>query len=123
MNDNNWNAIVPIHRSEAVLLAYARKRLENLKQQLAAQREEEQKRMEQVLSVQRQEDEKLANIRIKQELDKLKAEFDILLKKRVGILFSHFYCIYVRLSSFFPSIYPSVLHSFRHLFIRLFYHF
>ena len=72
-------------RSEAVLLAYARKRLEHLKQQLSSQREEEQKRLEQVLSVQREEDNKLADIKMKQELNKLTAEFGITQKKRVFI--------------------------------------
>ncbi|KAK3751355.1 hypothetical protein QZH41_009314 [Actinostola sp. cb2023] len=75
-------------KSEAVLLAYARKRLEHLKQQLSSQREEEQKRLEQVLSVQREEDNKLADIKMKQELDKLTAEFGITQKKRESELAS-----------------------------------
>ncbi|EDO31080.1 predicted protein, partial [Nematostella vectensis] len=67
---------------KTVLLAYARKRLEHLKQELAKHRQEEQKRLQQILSVQREEDNKLADIRLKQEKDKMMAEMDVALRKK-----------------------------------------
>lgn len=73
-------------RSESVLLAYARKRLEQLTKELSSYQAEEQKRLEHSLKVQREEDAKLTELKLKQESERMMAEFETSLKKKVGKL-------------------------------------
>lgn len=79
-------------RSESVLLAYARKRLEQLTQQLATFQVEEQKRLENSLKVQKEEDSKLTDLKVKQETERMAAEFQTKLrtKVRTGLEFLFF---------------------------------
>lgn len=72
-----------IIRSESVLLAYARKRLEQLTQKLARYQTEEQKRLENSLKIQREEDAKLTELKLKQEAGRMVSEFETTLKKKV----------------------------------------
>ena len=74
------------NRSESVLLAYARKRLEQLTKELSNYQAEEQKRLDHSLKVQREEDAKLTELKLKQETERMMAEFETSLKKRVGKL-------------------------------------
>ncbi|XP_067036019.1 MICOS complex subunit MIC60-like isoform X2 [Acropora muricata] len=69
-------------RSESVLLAYARKRLEQLTQQLATFQVEEQKRLENSLKVQKEEDSKMTDLKVKQETERMAAEFHTQLRKK-----------------------------------------
>lgn len=69
-------------RSESVLLAYARKRLEQLTQQLATFQVEEQKRLENSLKVQKEEDSKLTDLKVKQETERMAAEFQTQLRTK-----------------------------------------
>lgn len=69
-------------RSESVLLAYARKRLEQLTQQLATFQVEEQKRLENSLKVQKEEDSKLTDLKVKQETERMAAEFQTKLRTK-----------------------------------------
>ena len=66
-----------------MLLAYARKRLDQLTQELSSYQTEEQKRLEQSLKVQREEDAKLTELKLKQEGERMTAEFETNLRKRV----------------------------------------
>ena len=72
------------NRSESVLLAYARKRLEQLTKELSNYQAEEQKRLDHSLKVQREEDAKLTELKLKQEAERMMAEFETSLKKKVG---------------------------------------
>ena len=74
------------NRSESVLLAYARKRLEQLTKELSSYQVEEQKRLEHSLKVQHEEDAKLTELKLKQEAERMMAEFETSLKKKVGKL-------------------------------------
>ena len=74
------------NRSESVLLAYARKRLEQLTKELSSYQAEEQKRLDHSLKVQREEDAKLTELKLKQESERMMAEFETSLKKKVGKL-------------------------------------
>ena len=74
------------NRSESVLLAYARKRLEQLTKELSSYQAEEQKRLDHSLKVQREEDAKLTELKLKQEAERMMAEFETSLKKKVGKL-------------------------------------
>ena len=74
------------NRSELVLLAYARKRLEQLTKELSSYQAEEQKRLDHSLKVQREEDAKLTELKLKQEAERMMAEFETSLKKKVGKL-------------------------------------
>ena len=67
-------------------MAYARKRVEQLKQQLAEQNVQEQKRLERALELQREQDNTLAQMVLQQEMDKLKADFATTLSKKVRSL-------------------------------------
>ena len=78
------------NRSESVLLAYARKRLEQLTKELSSYQAEEQKRLDHSLKVQREEDAKLTELKLKREADRMVAEFETSLKKKVGKLKSGF---------------------------------
>ncbi|KAK2572934.1 MICOS complex subunit Mic60 [Acropora cervicornis] len=69
-------------RSESVLLAYARKRLEQLTRQLATFQVEEQKRLENSLKVQKEEDSKLTDLKVKQETERMAAEFQTKLRTK-----------------------------------------
>lgn len=69
-------------RSESVLLAYARKRLEQLTKELSNYQAEEQKRLDHSLKVQREEDAKLTELKLKQEAERMMAEFETSLKKK-----------------------------------------
>ena len=66
-----------------MLLAYARKRLDQLTHKLSSHQAEEQIRLEQALKVQRQEDSKLTELKLKQEEDRLMAEFESTLREKV----------------------------------------
>lgn len=66
-------------------MAYARKRLDQLSQELASYHTEEQKRLENSLKIQREEDAKLTELKLKQEADRMASEFDTTLKKKVFI--------------------------------------
>lgn len=66
-------------------MAYARKRLDQLSQELASYHTEEQKRLENSLKIQREEDAKLTELKLKQEADRMVSEFDTTLKKKVII--------------------------------------
>ena len=79
--------IVVINRSESVLLAYARKRLDQLTQELSSYQTEEQKRLESSLQIQREEDAKLTELKLKQETERMASEFETTLKKKVRQLF------------------------------------
>lgn len=82
-----------IIRSESVLLAYARKRLEQLTQKLASYQTEEQKRLENSLKIQREEDAKLTELKLKQEAGRMVSEFETTLKKKVrnGLLWRYYH--------------------------------
>lgn len=69
-----------------MLLTYARKRLEQLTKELSSYQAEEQKRLEHSLKVQREEDTKLTELKLKQEAERMMAEFETSLKKKVGKL-------------------------------------
>ena len=80
-----------------MLLAYARKRLEQLTQQLATFQVEEQKRLENSLKVQKEEDSKLTDLKVKQETERMAAEFQTKLRTKVRtgseFLFEPFYFV------------------------------
>ena len=78
------NSVIFSLRSESVLLAFARKRLEQLGQELAGYQEQEQKRLEQTLKVQRDEDAKIAELKFEQEAQRMASDFAAQLKKKVG---------------------------------------
>ncbi len=64
-------------------MAYARKRLDQLTQELASYQTEEQKRLENSLKIQREEDAKLTDLKLKQEGERMASEFETSLKKKV----------------------------------------
>ena len=64
-------------------MAYARKRLDQLTQQLAGYHADEKNRLENSLKVQREEDAKLTELKLKQEAQRMTAEFDTNLRKKV----------------------------------------
>lgn len=64
-------------------MAYARKRLDQLTQELASYQTEEQKRLENSLKIQREEGAKLTELKLKQEAERMASEFDTTLKKKV----------------------------------------
>ena len=66
-----------------MLLAYARKRLDQLTRELSSYQTEEQKRLEHALKVQREEDSKLTELKLKQEGERMTAEFETNLRKKV----------------------------------------
>ena len=66
-----------------MLLAYARKRLDQLTQELASYQSDEQKRLQNSLKIQREEDAKLTKLKLKQEADRMASEFEATLKKKV----------------------------------------
>ena len=67
-----------------MLLAYARKRLDQLTQELASYQTEERKRLESSLKIQREEDDKLTELKLKQEAERMASEFETTLKKKVS---------------------------------------
>lgn len=69
-------------RSESVLLAYARKRLDQLTQELLSYQTEEQKRLENSLKIQREEDAKVTELKLKQEAERMASEFETTAKKK-----------------------------------------
>ncbi|XP_068710164.1 MICOS complex subunit Mic60-like [Montipora foliosa] len=73
-------------RSESVLLAYARKKLDQLTRQLVSYQAEEQKRLENALKVQKEENSKLTELKLKQEAERMEAEFQTNLRKKEGEL-------------------------------------
>lgn len=88
-----WFPLNLINRSESVLLAYARKRLDQLTQELASYQTEEQKRLENSLKIQREEDAKLTELKLKQEADRMVSEFKTTLKKKAsnGLLWGYYH--------------------------------
>lgn len=64
-------------------MAYARKRLDQLTQQLAGYQADEQNRLENSLKVQREEDTKLTELKLKQEAERMTAVFDVNMRKKV----------------------------------------
>lgn len=67
-------------------MAYARKRLDQLTQELVGYQTEEQKRLENSLKIQREEDAKVTELRLKQEAERMASEFETTLKKKVSTL-------------------------------------
>ena len=67
-------------------MAYARKRLDQLTQELVSYQTEEQKRLENSLKIQREEDARVTELRLKQEAERMASEFETTLKKKVSIL-------------------------------------
>lgn len=67
-------------------MAYARKRLDQLTQELVGYQTEEQKRLENSLKIQREEDAKVTELRLKQEAERMVSEFETTLKKKVSTL-------------------------------------
>lgn len=65
-------------------MAYARKRLDQLTQELASYQTEEQKRLENSLKIQREEDAKLTELKLKQEADRMVSEFKTTLEKKAS---------------------------------------
>lgn len=64
-------------------MAYARKRLDQLTQELASYQTEEQQRLENSLKIQREENAKLTELKLKQEAKRMTSEFETNLKKKV----------------------------------------
>lgn len=64
-------------------MAYARKRLDQLTQELASYQTEEQKRLENSLKIQREENAKLTELKLKQEAERMTSEFETNVKKKV----------------------------------------
>lgn len=67
-------------------MAYARKRLDQLTQELVSYQTEEQKRLKNSLKIQREEDAKVTELRLKQEAERMVSEFETTLKKKVSTL-------------------------------------
>lgn len=67
-------------------MAYARKRLDQLTQELVSYQTEEQKRLENSLKIQREEDARVTELRLKQEAERMVSEFETTLKKKVSTL-------------------------------------
>lgn len=67
-------------------MAYARKRLDQLTQELVGYQTEEQKRLENSLKIQREEDARVTELRLKQEAERMASEFETTLKKKVSTL-------------------------------------
>lgn len=67
-------------------MAYARKRLDQLTQELVSYQTEEQKRLENSLKIQREEDAKVTELRLKQEAERMVSELETTLKKKVSTL-------------------------------------
>lgn len=67
-------------------MAYARKRLDQLTQELVSYQTEEQKRLENSLKIQREEDAKVTELRLKQEAERMVSEFETTLKRKVSTL-------------------------------------
>lgn len=67
-------------------MAYARKRLDQLTQELVSYQTEEQKRLENSLKIQREEDAKVTELRLEQEAERMVSEFETTLKKKVSTL-------------------------------------
>ena len=67
-------------------MAYARKRLDQLTQELVSYQTEEQKRLENSLKIQREEDAKVTELRLKQEAERMVSKFETTLKKKVSTL-------------------------------------
>lgn len=67
-------------------MAYARKRLDQLTQELVGYQTEEQKRLENSLKIQREEDARVTELRLKQEAERMVSEFETTLKKKVSTL-------------------------------------
>lgn len=67
-------------------MTYARKRLDQLTQELVSYQTEEQKRLENSLKIQREEDAKVTELRLKQEAERMVSEFETTLKKKVSTL-------------------------------------
>lgn len=67
-------------------MAYARKRLDQLTQELVSYQTEEQKRLENSLKIQREEDARVTELRLKQEAERMASEFETTLKKKVSTL-------------------------------------
>lgn len=67
-------------------MAYARKRLDQLTQELVSYQTEEQKRLENSLKIQREQDAKVTELRLKQEAERMVSEFETTLKKKVSTL-------------------------------------
>ena len=65
-------------------MAYARKRLDQLTQELLSYQTEEQKRLENSLKIQREEDAKVTELKLKQEAERMASEFETIAKKKVG---------------------------------------
>ena len=74
---------VRVHSSEAVLLAYARRRVEQLKRQLRDQRDQAQQQLARSLSLQEEQDAKLMEQKIGQEVQRMSAEFNAALTRKV----------------------------------------
>lgn len=64
-------------------MAYARKRLDQLTQELASYQTEEQQRLENSLKIQREENAKLTELKLKQEAERMTSEFETNVKKKV----------------------------------------
>lgn len=67
-------------------MAFARKRLDQLTQELVSYQTEEQKRLENSLKIQREEDARVTELRLKQEAERMVSEFETTLKKKVSTL-------------------------------------
>lgn len=67
-------------------MTYARKRLDQLTQELVSYQTEEQKRLENSLKIQREQDAKVTELRLKQEAERMVSEFETTLKKKVSTL-------------------------------------
>lgn len=67
-------------------MTYARKRLDQLTQELVSYQTEEQKRLENSLKIQREEDARVTELRLKQEAERMVSEFETTLKKKVSTL-------------------------------------
>ena len=67
-------------------MAYARKRLDQLTQELVGYQTEEQKRLKNSLKIQREEDARVTELRLKQEAERMASEFETTLKKKVSTL-------------------------------------
>ena len=67
-------------------MAYARKRLDQLTQELVSYQTEDQKRLQNSLKIQREEDAKVTELRLKQEAERMVSEFETTLKRKVSTL-------------------------------------
>lgn len=66
------------------MLAYAQKRIRLLEDTLEQREKQERQLVEDALRKQHSEDEKLADMRLKHELEKLKTELNDLMQQKVG---------------------------------------